>query len=75
MDTPEFIVARRAIQERIEVRRAPNPQGSGRSSWSLWSLFKWLWPTLLAVGFKKTLPGLASRLGLGWLVPGSFSRR
>jgi len=75
MDTPTFIIARREIQERLEAQREKSLQGSDHSLWGLWPVLKWLWPTLLAVGFERTLSGLASRLGMGWLVPKSFSRR
>ena len=75
MDTPTFIVARQEIQERMEARRGQSPQRSSHSLWGLWPVLKWLWPTLVAVGFEKTLFGLAGRLGLKWLVPKSFLRR
>ena len=75
MDTPAFIVARREIQERMEARRGYPPKKSSHFLWGLWPVLKWLWPTLLAVGFEKTLFGLASRLGLKWLIPKGFSRR
>lgn len=75
MDTPEFIVARHEIQERMQVRRGHGPQENSLAAWRLWPALKWLGPMLLAAGFERTLSGLAGRLGLGWLVPKSFSRR
>ena len=69
-----FIIARREIQERMEAWRGHIPQRSSHSLWGLWPVLKWLWPMFLAVGFEKTLFGLAGCLGLRWLVPKSSSR-
>lgn len=72
MDTREFIVARREIQECLKTGRERPLQKKDAPFQNSWPASKWFWPTLLAAGFERTVPRLAACLGLGWLVPKIF---